>query len=133
MGDATTLEQLAGEQYIRLTTFRRSSDPVHTAVWHVVVDGVLYVHTGDQTGKAKRLRANGRAEIAPSDARGRTTGGPVPMVGAALNGEDPQRLESAFRDKYGWQYRAVGATSGLRKKKIGEPTYFGFHLGEATG
>ncbi len=133
MDVSATIEQFVGERYVRLTTFRRSGDPVHTAVWHVVVDGVLYVHTGDQTGKAKRLRANGRAEIAPSDARGRTTGGPVPMVGAALNGEDPKRLESAFRDKYGWQYRAVGATSGLRKRKIGEPTYFGFHFGEANG
>lgn len=66
-----TLEHVADERYIRLTTFRPSGDPVHTPVWHVVVDGVLYVHTGDQTGKAKRLRANGTAEIAPSDARGR--------------------------------------------------------------
>lgn len=116
-------------RYIRLTTLRRSGDPAHTAVWHVVVDGALYVHTGDQTGKAKRLRANGTAEIAPSDARGRISGDTVQVAGTSLDGEDPQRIESAFRDKYGWQYRAVGLTSGLRRNRIGNSTFFRFVAG----
>ena len=130
MVDHASLDHLEDERYIQLTTFRRSGDAVHTAVWHVVVDGVLYVHTGDQTGKAKRLRADGSAEVAPSDARGRITGEMVQVTGTSLNGEDPQRIETAFRDKYGWQYRAVGATSGLRKKKIGETTHFRFVAGD---
>ena len=101
MVDHASLDHLEDERYIQLTTFRRSGDPVHTAVWHVAVDGVLYVHTGDQTGKAKRLRAIGSAEVAPSDARGRITGETVQVTGTSLNGENPQRIETAFRDKYG--------------------------------
>ncbi len=89
-----------------------------------LADGALYVHTGDQTGKAKRLRADGTAEIAPSDARGRISGDTVQVAGTSINGEDSKRIESAFRDKYGWQYRAVGLTSGLRRNKIGNSTHF---------
>ncbi len=133
MGDTATMEHLTEERYIRLTTFRRSGDPVHTAVWHVVADGILFVHTGDQTGKAKRLRANGRADVAPSDARGRITGKTVQVTGTSLNGEDPQRIEAAFKHKYGWQYRAVGLTAGIRRSKIGEPTYFRLQLEESDG
>lgn len=48
------------------------------------------------------------------------------MTGTSLNGEDPNQIEAAFKNKYGWQYRAVGLTSGLRKKKIGDPTCFRF-------
>ena len=119
------MKHLADNKFIRLTTFRRSGEPVHTVVWHVLVDGALFVHTGDQTGKAKRLRANGRAEIAPSGPRGRIAGEAVEATGTPLDVEDP-RLAAAFRAKYGFQYRAVGLTAGLRRKRIGVSTFFRF-------
>jgi len=97
-------------------------------VWHVVVDGALYVHTGDQTGKAKRLRANGRAQIASSNGRGKAVGEAVSAVGISLNGQDPQRLEAAFKAKYGVQYRAVRLTEPMRRGTIGEPSFFHFTI-----
>lgn len=125
---ADVLEELAGSRYLRLTTFRRDGQPVHTVVWHVVAEEILYVHTGDQTGKAKRLRANGRAEIAVSDGRGKTIGVPIVASGSTLNGQDPQRLDEAFRTKYGMQYRAVRLTEPIRRGKIGEPSFFQFTI-----
>jgi len=126
-------DHLAGSRYIELTTFRSNGAPVPTVVWHVLDDGVLYVHTGDQTGKAKRLRDNGRAQIAPSNARGRVTGEPIQVTGAPINGAGAFHPETAFKQKYGWQFRAVGLTSGLRRKKIGKPTFFRFEIDSGAG
>lgn len=97
-------------------------------MWHVVADGALHVHTGDQTGKAKRLKVNGRAELVPSNARRRIVGDTVRVSGTLLNGEDPQRLDVAFKDKYGMQRRAVRPTSAMRRNKIEEPAYFRFAI-----
>jgi len=50
------LEQLSTEEFLLLTTFRRSGEAVGTPVW-VVRDGShLLVTTGQQTGKVKRIR-----------------------------------------------------------------------------
>jgi uncharacterized protein len=66
---------LAGKKYISLETFRRSGVGVKTPIWFAAgPDGVLYVYTLAQAGKAKRVRANGRARIAACDVRGRVTG-----------------------------------------------------------
>lgn len=100
--DATTIEQLAGERYITLTTFRRSGYAVHTAVWHVVVDGALYVHTGDQTGKAKRLRANGKAEIAR----------PTPVAASPANRFRWWARHSTARTRSGSSRRSATSTDG---------------------
>ena len=133
MSGSNQMHPLAERRYVRLTTFRRDGEPVHTTVWQVFVDGALYIHTGDQTGKAKRLRANGRAELASSDGRGRIKGEPIEATGTTLNGENPRHLESAFRDKYGWQYRAVRMTERPRRKTIGEPTFFRFEIDQDDG
>jgi PPOX class probable F420-dependent enzyme len=63
---AEPLALFEGKRYINLTTFRKSGIAVPTPVWFVVHEGRLYVFTAAQSGKAKRLRANGRALVAPS-------------------------------------------------------------------
>lgn len=131
MSRPATLDHLADHRYIRLTTFRRSGEPVHTPVWHILDDGALYVHTGDRTGKAKRLRASGRAEIAPSDARGRPTGEPIRVIGTPHKVR-PERFEAAFKERYGLQYRLARLFEGLRRKKVGEAILFRFVVDEAT-
>jgi uncharacterized protein len=67
-------EPLRRATYMRLTTFRRSGQAVHTPV-HVVTDGPqAYFRTWDVSGKAKRLRHTASVEVAPSTFRGRPTG-----------------------------------------------------------
>lgn len=116
------LASFDGKQFINLTTFRKSGQPVSTPVWFVQRDGCLYVHTGERTGKAKRIRATGRAQVAPSDGRGKPLGEFVSVVGRQIN--DPQRqreIEAAFRRKYGWAFRALNLLSPLRRKRMGDP------------
>ena len=66
-------------RYISLETFRRNGTGVRTAVWfaNAAAPGappVLYVYTGADSGKVKRIRRNGAARIAICDARGKVSG-----------------------------------------------------------
>jgi hypothetical protein len=53
---STVFEQLRDEQFISLTTFRRSAEPVSTPVWVAPDGSALVVTTQLGTGKIKRLR-----------------------------------------------------------------------------
>jgi PPOX class probable F420-dependent enzyme len=115
------LRAFADQRYLNLTTFRRDGRTVATPVWFVTHEGRLYVYTEVESGKAKRVRANGRAQIAPSDVRGRPLGAFVP-AGARQVSETAlrERLEDAFRRKYGWQFRlfTIVATALRRGEHI---------------
>lgn len=109
------------EKYINLTTFRKNGKAIPTAVWFVVHNNLLYVGTGGQTGKAKRIRANGRAQIAPSDARGNAQNDLVPAVGRQVNDADMTgMIQAALREKYGLQYWVMNMMSPLRRNRIGD-------------
>ncbi len=73
-GSTNPFPALEGHKNANLTTFRKSGVPVVTPVWYVVLDGKLYVRTGADSGKVKRIRNNRRAELAPSTVRGKTIG-----------------------------------------------------------
>ena len=66
-------------KYLSLTTYRRDGTPVSTAVWFVEEDGRLFVITPAQSHKAKRLRRNPAATVAPCTARGTPKGDPIPV------------------------------------------------------
>jgi uncharacterized protein len=84
-------EPLSRATYMRLTTFRRSGQPVPTPV-HVVTDGAAaYFRTWDVSGKAKRLRHTASVEVAPSTVRGRTTGPVLAAEAHLLAGEESER------------------------------------------
>jgi uncharacterized protein len=65
------LPQFQGEKVISLETYRRNGQPVRTPVWFLEENGILYVHTDDNTGKAKRIRRNPKVRVAPSHFRGK--------------------------------------------------------------
>ncbi len=65
---------IRGAEFIILTTYRRTGVAVPTTVWFAEVGGMLYLTTGAQAGKAKRLRANPAVRVAPSDQVGNAQG-----------------------------------------------------------
>jgi PPOX class probable F420-dependent enzyme len=69
-----TFTSLRRKRHIVLTTFRKSGEAVGTPVWFAEVAGKLYVYTGANTGKAKRIRHNPRVTVAPSTLRGKLRG-----------------------------------------------------------
>ena len=94
------------ERYVSLATFRKDGREVKTPVWIAAGDGRVFVYTNVTSGKVKRIRNNGRARVAPSDARGRVKGDWVDAKARLI--EDPEGQERGIRtlvDKYGWQMR----------------------------
>ncbi len=98
---------------MRLITFRKSGTAVPTPVWFARVGGNLYVVTGRNTGKAKRIRNNPDVAIAPSDFRGRPKGPDLQAVARLTDEPKGGHADRALRKKYGWQYRVFEFVEGL--------------------
>lgn len=93
-------EYLEGEKYIRLTTFRKSGEPVATPVWFAFHDGRLHITTDADSGKMKRIRNNPRVLISPCNMRGKPTGPSVEGLGKNVKDEDTGEAERALRRKH---------------------------------
>lgn len=100
-----SIEALKKHQYILLTTFRKNGDAVPTPVWFACLDDKIYVWTQPATGKAKRLRRDGRVQFAPSNFSGKPQG--VTFTGTAriLPHSEEAAPAQAFIKKYGLQKR----------------------------
>lgn len=100
---------LARERYLSLATFRKTGAEVRTPIWFALAPGergpdTLWMVTGGDSGKVKRLRNNPRVRVAPSDVRGIVHG--AWREGTARIAADPQdiaRAHALLRTKYGWQ------------------------------
>ncbi len=104
----------ARERYVSLATFRRNGAEVRTPIWFAVIDQRLWMMTGGDTGKVKRLRNNPRVRVAPSDVRGIVHGSW--RDGTARIAADPREIAEAramLRAKYGWQATLLDVVSRL--------------------
>lgn len=113
-------EDLDRHRYLNLGTYRRSGAEVTTPVWFANVDGLLYVVTAGDSGKAKRLRASSRARVAACDARGRVQGAWQDATARLVSdGQTIRQAHAALRAKYGWQLRLLdlGARLSGRMKR----------------
>jgi PPOX class probable F420-dependent enzyme len=119
------LDWLKRGQFINLTTFRKNGQAVATPVWFVWHEDRLYVFTQQQSGKAKRIRANGKALIAPSDVRGNPLGEFVPARGRVLRDEEKiKQVNRLFDEKYGIQRKLIGLMSRFRGGRQQESPFF---------
>ena len=124
----TGLAVLAGHQFANLTTYRRSGAGVATPVWFAQSGDRVYVMTGAQAGKVKRLRNNPAALLAPSDRAGNPLGGEVAVRGRMLSPDEARLAERALNQKYGWQKRMFDLFGKLRRRAF-ERVYLEFTLG----
>jgi PPOX class probable F420-dependent enzyme len=106
-------DALAGGRYVRLSTFRKSGAAVPTPPWFARMGENLYVVTGRNTGKVKRIRNNPDVTLAPSDFRGRPEGPHLRAVAGLTEEKRGGPADRALRRKYGWQYRVVEVIEGL--------------------
>lgn len=91
-------------RYLSLATFRRNGAEVRTPVWFAPLDAKLYVVSGGDTGKVKRLKHSSRVRIAPCDARGEIRGDwRDATAGIVTDRALIARAHAALRAKYGWQ------------------------------
>ncbi len=113
MASPNPFDALGGERYVRLSTFRKGGEAVPTPVWFARLGENLYVVTGRNTGKAKRIRNNPDVALAPSDFRGRPKGRDLRAVAGVTDEQRGDAADRALRGKYGWQYRVVEVIEGL--------------------
>ena len=101
---------LDGHQYMNIISFYENGRGVKTPVWFAEIDGRLYVTTQATSYKVKRIRATGRVEVGPSDARGNPQGPVVKAEARVLDeGRESALIETAMkalRKKYGLLFRA---------------------------
>jgi PPOX class probable F420-dependent enzyme len=105
---------LARERYVSLATFRKTGAEVRTPIWFALADDTLWIVTGGDSGKVKRLRHTPRVRVAPCDVRGLVHG--AWREGAARLVEDPGdigRAHALLRAKYGWQVTLLDLMSRL--------------------
>jgi PPOX class probable F420-dependent enzyme len=108
------IAELARERYVSLATFRKTGAEVRTPIWFAVVDEHLWMMTGGDSGKVKRLRNNARVRVAPSDVRGIVHG--AWRDGTARIVDDPRQIADAhamLRAKYGWHVTLLDLFSRL--------------------
>lgn len=94
------LAALDAHEFADLTTYRRSGVAVPTTVWFAHDDGILYVQTGPEAGKLKRVRANGRIALAPSTRAGEPLRATITAHARIVDGAEAARAEAALDRKY---------------------------------
>lgn len=114
-----SLADLAQEEFVSLTTYRRSGDPVSVPVWIAPATdarGGLLVTTTERSGKVKRLHRDRRVRLRPCDRRGAvaanapTVAAQADIIGAA---EEVRRMREAIRAKYGSRMKVTAADQGI--------------------
>ena len=121
-GDAAPRQPLhIPGKYMSLTTYRRDGTPVPTAVWFAEDDGRLYVLTPAESYKAKRLRRNPAATVAPSTARGRPTGEAIPAHVEFLPPDEFARVDRLLAEKYRIRRRLIMPVYAFVMKLRGMP------------
>jgi PPOX class probable F420-dependent enzyme len=113
---------LRDERYIILETFRRDGTGVRTPVWFATDpragEAVLYVYTGADSGKVKRLRRSARARIAACDMRGRVKGAWIEVRAEAVTGTAFVRGMRLLDAKY-WPWKQLlGLISRLPQRRL---------------
>jgi hypothetical protein len=97
-------QAVQGENYISLTTFRKTGVGVATPVWFGEENNKLYVMTRSDMGKAKRIRNNPQVRVAPCSIRGKVKGPEFAATARILPPEEHARARKAINRKY-WMAR----------------------------
>ncbi len=107
-------KEIESEKYISLETYKKNNQSVKTPVLFVIKDNLIYVVTGDKTGKAKRLRNNLQVKFALCTIRGKVTGEWVSGTAKILTEEETKEVVKWRGKKYGFFWKIV---SRLDRKK----------------
>lgn len=113
------VERLARGKYLSLTTFKKDGTSVATPVWVARDGNELIVITEATSGKAKRIRNNGRVLLAPCDMRGKITGPSVSGIARLTDSTHTDYIASQIKRKYGLAYTAIGLLEKFRRRDTG--------------
>jgi PPOX class probable F420-dependent enzyme len=94
--------ELSKEQFINLATTKKSGASVGTPVWFALDGDVMYVMTGKDAGKVKRIRNNPAVTLGPCDRTGNLLGPTQPATARLLAESEYARANTLLNRKYGF-------------------------------
>ncbi|HEX5143637.1 MAG TPA: PPOX class F420-dependent oxidoreductase [Mycobacterium sp.] len=112
---ALTFADIAGSEYILLTTFTKDGRPKPTPIWAAPNGDGLIVITQGTSWKVKRIRNTPRVTIAECDMRGRPKSEAVDAVATIL---EKSRTGDAY-DAIARRYGLIGKTFNFFSKLRG--------------
>jgi PPOX class probable F420-dependent enzyme len=89
---------------VLLTTFRKNGLGVPTAMWFAQEQGKLYMVTGRNSGKIKRIRNSERVLLAPCDMMGHVLGPQIEACAHELHADQHAHANAVLARKYGDEY-----------------------------
>jgi len=111
------VDLLQGHSYLNLETFRKSGAGVRTPVWFVQDGETLFVRTVADSGKVKRIRRNGRVNVAPCKADGALLGEWQPALAHEVGDEAIARKVDGLLDrKYGLIKKLFALAAVLQRR-----------------
>ena len=96
---------LSKEQFINLATTKKSGEIIGTPVWFVNDGDVLYVMTGKDAGKVKRIRNFPAVTLGPCDRSGNMLGDTRPAFARILDETENAKANALLNTKYGLMKR----------------------------
>lgn len=93
--------EFSGRRYINLESYKKNGEAKLTPVQAIGDSGIVYLRTGPNSWKVKRIRRNPHVRIVPSDKRGNPTGSWVDGEAHMLEGDEYVRAMELFRKEYG--------------------------------
>jgi uncharacterized protein len=104
MSPSGAFETIKRNQFINLTTFRKSGAAVSTPVWFALENGKIYGTSQPHTGKMKRIANNPMVTIAPCTANGKLLGEAFEARARVLPDAEGKVALAALKRKYGLQF-----------------------------
>jgi uncharacterized protein len=104
--------ELAAHTHCLVVSYRKDGRAITQPVWPGYDGDRIYIWTEEHAMKAKRLRRNPNALIAPCSFRGKPLGQPIAAAGRVL--DDPDERDHAaqvIRAQWGWKRKAFAAAS----------------------
>jgi PPOX class probable F420-dependent enzyme len=112
------LTQFEKQQYLSIETFRKNGNSVRTPVWFVQEGEKLFIWTEASSGKVKRIRNNGSANIVPSKGDGTPVGEWLAASAAADDCDAAiQHVKELMSRKYGFVFSIFELLGKLRGAK----------------
>jgi PPOX class probable F420-dependent enzyme len=112
------LKQFEKQKYLNIETVRKNGQVVKTPVWFARDGDTLLVWTETDSGKAKRIRRNGKVRVVPSSMAGEPVGEWVNATASADDSPEAVKYVSEkFSKKYGMQFSMFGLLGKARGAK----------------
>ncbi len=109
-----SFSDIAGSEYILLTTFTKDGRPKPTALWAIAEGDRLIAITQEHSWKVKRIRNTPRVTIAECDRRGKPKSEAVEATAAILDKSVNGHTYDAISKRYGLLGKTFSLFSKLR-------------------